>query len=63
MTTPVYPRWRPRKRRQRFIVVDYPANRLLAVRGMIVAEGEMPPTEEALKERVKGNFLIRKLSL
>lgn len=62
-----YPRWRPRHRRnrRRYLVVDYPANRLLTVTGTVIEETPMPPTEEALQERVKqeSNFLIRELRI
>lgn len=62
-----YPRWRPRHRRnrRRYLVVDYPANRLFTVAGTVLKGTPMPPTEEALQERVKeeGNFLIRELRI
>jgi len=59
-----YPRWRPRKRRTRYLVVDYPSNKLLLVRGMVTSS-PMPETEEALLERIRSepNFLIRELRL
>jgi hypothetical protein len=46
------------------MVVDYPGNRILAVRGIVTQMCAMPDTEEALQARIKdANFLIRELSL